>query len=122
LLVEDCYIPVCRRWIGFVLYETMFPQMLSKFVTVMNVINIWTSHLGTVIDLTAKLLQHYDGIIKKHKELEGGLHIKQLCRTVTSTRDCHGHVAIPISFYRAANAARRITPTPLFQLPTFLQL
>jgi hypothetical protein len=39
LLVEDCYIPVCRRWIGFELYETMFPHMLLKFVTVTNVIN-----------------------------------------------------------------------------------
>lgn len=24
--------PKCRRWIGFVLYETIFPQMLFKFV------------------------------------------------------------------------------------------
>jgi hypothetical protein len=74
LLVEDCYIPLCRRWIGFVLCETMFPQMLSKVVIVTNVINIWTSHLDIIRNVTAKLSQHHDGITKKHKELEGDLH------------------------------------------------
>lgn len=56
------------------LYKTMFPQMLSKFVTAMNVIIIWTSHFDIIRDVTAELSQYQDGIIKKDKELERGPH------------------------------------------------
>jgi len=47
---------------------------MSKILTMMNVINIWTSHPDTVGEIAAELFQYHNGIIKCVNELQRVLH------------------------------------------------